>query len=196
MKPSQTSFVFGAQVASLTAKLQGSVFIFYTCMHYSLTCLRTTWWWITYTHYENCTSLTSKSWNCLSHENIYINHCDSAGLSYTSVPHVYLSLSTFVRRTVLLKLFKAVNQRGGLACYWSSLRNVAHCVWGTRRLLLHVFYTSLFRFFTLFKTSFPVQPYLPVLISPVLLRQSTNLSFLPFTLLIICLALISTCSLS
>ncbi len=175
--------------------------VFLLCMHYSQTCLHAAWWWITYTHYENCTcSLTSKSWNCLIHENIYINRCDSGGLSYTCV---HLSLSTFVWRTALLKLFEAVNQRAGLVCYWSSLRNVAHCVWGTLRLLLRVLYTSLppqslsvFRFFTLFVTSSPVQPYLPVLISPVLLRQSTNLSFLPFTLWIMCLALISTCFLS
>lgn len=61
---------------------------------------------------------------------------------------------------------------------------------------LHLPSSPVFRFFTLFATSSPVQPYLPVLISPVLLRQSTNLSFLPFTLWIVCLALISTHSLS
>lgn len=148
-------------------------------------------------------SLTSKSWNCLIHENIYINRCDSGGLSYTSVLHVCISIKFCQKNGPLLQLFEAVNQRASLACYWSSLRNVAHCVWGTRRLLLHVFYTSLppqsfsvFRFFTLFVTSSAVQPYLPVLISPVLLRQSTNLSFLPFTLWIMSLALIGTCSLS
>lgn len=179
------------------------IIIFYTCMHYLKTCLQSAWWWITYTHYENCTC-------CYLQKAEIVKSVLTAVVGFPT--HLYflcVFLYHFCQKNGLLKTFrnsKSKSRPSALLIFFEEcgslfLRNTPPAppcplhLPSSPASFSPFFDFSLCPWLPLSLLCSPCCAYLPVLISPVLLRQSTNLSFLRFTFWVMCLASISTCSL-
>lgn len=107
MKPSQTSFVSGAQVMSLIIKLQGSTRTLFFFLHVCIIHKPVLEQCLMMDHEHALRKLhmplTSQSQNCLILGNIYITCC--SGLSYISTIHTFLFFYHFCQKNGPLKTF-------------------------------------------------------------------------------------------